>query len=103
MCILCYGLTGEEHWTDSRVGAEAVSSVRARRRALLMQIMAAKGLDYSDDPTGVTALVSDRKGNVQVVRSLGEVWAAVEKLLGRPLDPLEPGLLARLDPKGPPL
>jgi hypothetical protein len=95
VCILCYGLTGEEHWTDARVGSEAPASVRARRRALLTQIMAANGLEYSDDPTGITALISDRKGNVQVGRSLGEVWAAGEQLAGQPLDPLDPGLLER--------
>jgi hypothetical protein len=58
--------------------------------------MAAHGLEYSDDPTGITSLISDRKGNVQVGRSLGEVWAAGERLVGRPLDPLDPGLLERL-------
>jgi hypothetical protein len=96
MCILCYGLTGEEHWSDAQVGAESTTSVRARRRALLTAIMAAHGLQYSDDPTGVTSLISDHKGKVQVARSLGEVWAAAEQLVKRPLDPLEPALLARL-------
>jgi hypothetical protein len=96
VCILCYGLTGEEHWTDARVGDESPASVRARRRAMLSRVMAAHGLKYSDDPSGVTALISDRKGNVQVGRSLGEVWAAGEKLAGRPLDPLDGTLLARL-------
>jgi hypothetical protein len=88
---------GEEHWTDARVGDEPGTSVRARRRRMLTQLMAAHGLDYSEDPTGVTALVADRKGNVAVARGLGEVWAAGERLAGRPLDPLEPALLARLD------
>ena len=97
MCILCYGLTGEEHWSDTRVGAESATSVRARRRALLTRIMAAHGLHYSDDPTGVTSLVSDRKGNVQVARGLGEIWAAGERVSKRPLDPLQPALLRQLD------
>ncbi len=96
MCILCYGLTGEEHWTDARVGAEATASLRARRRALLTGVMAAHGLDYRDDTTGVTSLVSNRKGGVEVARSLGEVWAAAEKLAKHPLDPLDAALLARL-------
>jgi hypothetical protein len=96
VCILCYGLTGEEHWTDARVGTEASASLRARRRALLTSVMTAHGLDYSDDTTGLTSLVSDRKGAVEVARSLGEVWAAAEKLAKHPLDPLEPALLERL-------
>ena len=101
MCILCYGLTGEEHWTDARVGAEASASLRARRRALLSNVMAAHGLDYRDDPTGVTSLVSNRKGSVEVARSLGEVWAAAEKLAKHPPDPLEPTLLERLSGETP--
>ena len=60
MCILCYALAGEEHWTDARVGSEPHASVRARRRGMVTEIMAAHGLDYSDDPSGVTALISDR-------------------------------------------
>ena len=96
MCILCYGLTGEEHWTDARVGAEATASLRARRRAVLTNVMAAHGLDYKDDTTGVTALVSNRKGSVEVARSLGEVWAAAEKLAKHPLDPLDAALLERI-------
>lgn len=96
MCVLCYGLTGEEHWTDARVGDEPRASVRARRHAMLARIMAAHGLTYSDDPTGVTALISDRKGGVQVAAGLGEVWAAGERLAGRPLDPLDRALLDRL-------
>jgi hypothetical protein len=102
MCILCYGLTGEEHWTDARVGAEAAATLRARRRALLTNVMAAHGLDYKDDTTGVTSLVSNRKGGVEVARSLGEVWAAAEKLVKRPLDPLDAALLARLTGETPP-
>jgi hypothetical protein len=98
VCILCYGLTGEEHWTDARVGHEPRASVRARRRAMLVQIMRAHGLDYSDDPSGVTALISDRKGSVEVAGGLGEAWAAGERLAGRPLDPLDSELLQRLIP-----
>ena len=102
MCILCYGLTGEEHWTDAKVGAEPTATVRARRRALLSNVMAAHGLDYRDDTTGVTSLVSNRKGSVEVARSLGEVWAAAEKLVKHPLDPLDPALLTRLAGETPP-
>ena len=96
MCILCYGVAGEEHWTDARVGNESRASVRARRRAMLTQIMAVNGLGYGDDPSGVTSLISNRKGGVQLAGNLGEVWAAAESLTGRPLDPLDPSVLVRL-------
>jgi hypothetical protein len=93
VCILCYGLTGEEHWTDARVGPHPHPSARARRRLMLARILAAYGLDCSDDPNGIATLVSNRKGKVVVARGLGEVWAAAQQLAGRPLDPLEPALL----------
>jgi len=68
---------------------------------MLTRIFAGYGLSYSDDPSGVTALVSDRKGGVQVAGGLGEVWAAGERVLGRPLDPLDLRLLERLTADAP--
>jgi hypothetical protein len=96
VCILCYGLVGDEHWTDIHVGPERAASVRARRRRMMTQVLAAQGLDYSEAPSGVTSLIGDRKGNVAIAGNLGEVWAVCERLAGRPLDPLDPGLLRRL-------
>jgi hypothetical protein len=100
VCVLCYGLAGEEHWTDARVGPEPAAALRARRRRILSRVLDAAGLDFSDDPTGLTSLVSDRKGSVAVARSLGEVWAAAEQVRGRRLDPLDPALLDRLSSAG---
>jgi len=96
MCMLCYSLVGEEHWTDVPVGGQAPTRARAQRCKLLSAILGAHGLDYSDDPSGVTAMMSDRKGSVTVVRGLAEVWVAAEELAHRPLDPLDPALLGRL-------
>jgi hypothetical protein len=100
VCVLCYGLAGEEHWTDARIGPEPPAALRARRRRILSPVLGAAGLDYSDDPTGLTSLISDRKGSVAVARSLGEVWAAAEQVSGRRLDPLDPALLDRLSSAG---
>ena len=96
MCLLCYSLVGEEHWTDVPVGGQAPTRARAQRRKILSAILAVHGLDYTDDPTGVSAMMSDRKGSVAVVRGLAEIWAAAEDLAHRPLDPLDPALLERL-------
>jgi hypothetical protein len=96
MCLLCYSLVGEEHWTDVPVGGQAPTRAHAQRRKLIAAILGAHGLDYSDDPSGVTAHMSDRKGSVTVVRGLAEVWVAAEDLAHRPLDPLDPELLERL-------
>ena len=97
MCILCYALRGEEHWSDGRPASQARTSDLARRRQLLKTILGIYGLQYSDDPGGVTSLVRDGKGNVKLVRGLGETWAAAAGLAGRPLDPLDEALLQRLD------
>jgi hypothetical protein len=96
VCVLCYALVGEEHWTDARVGDEPAAARKAHRRRILARVLGAAGLDYSDDPTGLTSLISDRKGSVAVARSLGEVWAAAEQVGGHRLDPLDPALLGRL-------
>jgi hypothetical protein len=42
-------------------------------------------------------IVRDRKGRAEVVDDLGGLWAAAERLAGRPLDPLDPALLAPLE------
>ena len=97
MCILCYTLTGEERWSDGALASPSRAADRARRRHLLKSILGTYGLDYSDDPGGVTSLVRDRKGSVQLVRGLDETWTAAARLIGRPLDPLDPALLARLN------
>jgi hypothetical protein len=41
-------------------------------------------------------VLSDRKGRSEMVTDLGGLWPAAAQLLGRPLDPLDPQLLAAL-------
>jgi len=98
MCLLCHSLAGSEHWSDARPPGLAAGAQRARRRRILARVLGAHGLDYADDPSGMTAIVSDRKGDVRVVRDLGEVWHAAAQIRGAPLDPLDPAFLARLAP-----
>jgi len=43
-------------------------------------------------------LVTSATGRSEVVDDVQAVWAAVEKLRGRPLDPLDDGYLALLVP-----
>jgi hypothetical protein len=49
-----------------------------------------------DDWSGRVWVLSDRKGRATVVDNLGTVWVEAEKLAGRPLDPLDPDLVAAL-------
>jgi autotransporter translocation and assembly factor TamB len=65
------------------------------RAALLDQVVRRFGLTLSD--WGGTAWVlSDRKGRAEVVHDLSALWAQAEVLAGRPLDPLDPALVAWL-------
>jgi hypothetical protein len=49
-----------------------------------------------DDWSGRVWVLRDRKGRTVVVDNLGAVWVEAEKLAGRPLDPLDPDLVAAL-------
>jgi hypothetical protein len=100
VCVLCHSLAGEEHWSDHAPGAQAPAATRARRARLLALVLGAYGLDYADDPSGVTALVSDRKGDTRVVRGLGELWPAAASACGRRLDPLDAEFLRRVAEAG---
>jgi hypothetical protein len=63
---------------------------------LLDRVLDHFGLDLSGWGQGY--VLRDRKGRAVVVGSLGAVWTEAEKLHGRPLDPLDPRLLASLGP-----
>ncbi len=53
------------------------------------------GLDLSDWQ-GNAFLLATRTGKTELVDNLSHLWAAAERLLGRPIDPLDPALLQRL-------
>jgi hypothetical protein len=105
MCALCGVLGGAEHWADAhaRPGAFTRNTSplerrreRARRVAEANRILALFGLGVTDWQ-GTAFQLATRTGKVELVGDLSHLWAAAERLLGRPLDPLDPALLARLD------
>ena len=63
--------------------------------ALLDRVLGHYGLTVDDWAPGVYVL-RDRKGGTAVVGDLGALWIEAERLAGRPLDPLDPALLASL-------
>ena len=89
MCALC-GVLLSDHWAESggRRG-------RALRVALVNRVLAHYGLRL-DDWSGRTYVLRDGKGRSAVVPDLGSLWAEAERLAGRSLDPLDPGLVAAL-------
>ena len=88
MCILCHQLAGEPDWT------EAGPRGGGRRTTLVARVVGCYGLDFRD--SGAMAVVSNRKGSAEVVMGLTDLWPAAAAMAGRPLDPLDEGLLERL-------
>jgi hypothetical protein len=81
-----------EHWADREGGTRRNLVLRA---ALLAEVL--KGFGLSVSQWGATAyVVADAKGRAEVVHDLSALWAAAERLAGRPLDPLDPALVAAL-------
>lgn len=108
MCALCGVLGGSEHWADAyaRPGAFTRNTgplerrrERARRVSHANRILGHFGLGLSDWQ-GTAFLLSTRTGKTEIVDNLSHLWVAAEQLLGRPVDPLDPALLDRLERQG---
>ena len=59
-------------------------------------MLAYYGLTLSDWQAS-SFVLSTATGKTELVEDLGHLWAAAEKLLGRPCDPLDPDLIIRLE------
>lgn len=90
MCALC-GVLLSDHWAERDSGRRA----RHLRVRLVNRILDHFGLAL-DDWAGRVYVIRDRKGRSAVIDNLGAVWSEAERLAGRPLDPLDPGLVRAL-------
>jgi len=108
MCALCGVLGGAEHWTDAAVRpgvfTRNVDPVQRRRErynrvAGASRVLRHYGLTLSDWQSA-SYVLSTATGKTELVDNLGHLWAAAEKLLGRPCDPLDPAFLRRLEAGG---
>jgi hypothetical protein len=90
MCSLCNVLVND-HWAEQEGGRRG----RVFRVRLLNRVLGFYGLRL-DDWSGRVWVLRDSKGRSVVVRDLGSLWLEAEKLTGRPLDPLDPELVASL-------
>lgn len=105
MCVLCGEFVMQVHWTDQARESEGdiqTGSLQRNRkrsrlhRALLCnQILSPYRLKI-EDWQGSKFILTDAKGNNVIVHDLSHVWPAVEKLLGYPVNPLDPELLSRI-------
>ena len=80
----------KEHWAELGDGRRA----RIFRAALLDRVLSHFGLSVA--AWGGSYVVRDAKGGTAVVSDLGALWVEAERLAGRRLDPLEPGLVVAL-------
>jgi hypothetical protein len=106
MCVLCgYGLSPYD-WAEATTPAAASEArhapgQRGLRRSRIVRaricdaVLETVGVRVRT-PTGREYVLHDRKGHTRIARTLGEVWGAGAALGDRPLDPLDPALLARL-------
>ncbi len=105
MCALCGVLGGSEHWTDAiaRPGIFTRNTdAAARRRERMHRVAAANRVlrHYRmtlADWQGTSFVLSTATGRTAMVENLSHLWAAAERLLGRPCDPLDDDLIARLE------
>ena len=108
MCLLCGEFVSQPHWTDRHVedrardrGADDGGYTRERRRdrahraSLADEVLKHYGLRVKDWG-GSKYVLSDGKGNSELVGDLGSLWPVATRIAGRPLDPLDPVLLERL-------
>ncbi|HSI00602.1 MAG TPA: hypothetical protein VLA02_08375 [Reyranella sp.] len=108
MCALCGVLGGDGHWTDAAarpgVFTRNVNALQRRRErinrvARAQKVLGFYGLTLSDWQAS-SFILSTRTGKTEIVDNLTHLWAAAEKLIGRPCDPLDPRLLECLEPTG---
>jgi hypothetical protein len=105
MCALCGVLSGSDHWTDAvaRPGIFSRNTDAASRRRERMHRVAAANRILKHyrmnlaDWQGSSFVLSTATGKTEIVDNLSHLWAAAERLLGQPCDPLDTDLIAGLE------
>jgi hypothetical protein len=93
MCGLCGMFGAAEHWTQG--AGDAGPARRADRQhqvRVANALLRLHGLRCADWQGRFT--VTGPTGKSAVVDHLGALWPEAERLAGRPIDPLDPELLA---------
>lgn len=94
MCNACGNPAAPGHWTEAGA-ATPMDRLRARfRRAeILRRVLRPHGLTAHDDGAVPGIQLGTLAGATVIVANLDQVWAEAERLLGRPVDPLDPRYL----------
>ena len=93
MCGLCGVFGTEHHWSAKKAsGQSADAPVRRRERAcrvsLLNRMLVSRGVSVREW-RGAAYLVRGATGRSEVADDLAEIWRSVERIGGRPFDPLD--------------
>jgi hypothetical protein len=96
MCSACGFPATEGHWSEAGA-ADAHQRLRARfiRARKLNAVLQNYGLSAYDDGQTPGIQIADRTGQVILARDLHDVWIAVEKLIGKAIDPLDSRFMER--------
>lgn len=94
MCNACGNPAVPGHWTDAGA-ATAGDRLRARfqRAALLNKVLRPYGLSAHDGGVVPGIQLSTLSGSTVIVPDLGSLWVEAERILGRPIDPLDTAFL----------
>jgi hypothetical protein len=95
MCGLCGLLGMEGDWSTSMAGTLPPRQQRLVRIAQANRILAFYRLKL-DDFQGVSYILISPTGRRELVSDLGQLWRMAETMVSRPIDPLDPALLAWL-------
>ena len=94
MCNACGNPAVPGHWTEA--GADTPGDrlrARSHRAGLLDKVLRPYGLTAHDGGTVPGIQLSTLSGSQTILPDLSAVWAEAERLLGRPIDPLDPAFL----------
>jgi hypothetical protein len=103
MCSLCGVLGAESHWSEAAARPDAFAGraratrtqERRERAALASRMLRPLGLTLIEWQGQY--LLRSPTGRAEIVTHLAGMWAAVERLAGRPCDPLDPQLIMALE------
>ena len=94
MCNACGNPAVPGHWTEAGTTTPG-DRLRARfhRAAVLNTILRPYGLTAHDDGSVPGIQLATLFGATTMVNTLSDVWVAAERLIGKPIDPLDPRYL----------
>lgn len=96
MCGLCGMFGAVEHWTqgagDAGPGRHAERQHQVRVANAVLGLHGLRCADWQG-----RLMVTGPTGKSLVVDHLGALWPAAERLAGRPIDPLDPSVITRVE------